>query len=106
MRRAGVLLALVALSVLWSARAALACTCMQSGPACQAFWQTELVFDAVARSVEDGRSATLDVRHVWKGEVPARVKVPSGDGGGTCVYVFTAGKRYFVFGSEIRATGS
>lgn len=100
MPRGGVLLALVILATLGSARAALACSCRQSGPACQAFWKTELVFDAVVRSVDqEGFSTTLDVGHVWKGKVPATVKVPSAEGAGVgCIYEFTAGKRYLVFG--------
>ena len=96
-RRAGILLGLVVVVLLGSARVAQACTCMQSGPACQAFWNTALVFDAVASSVDEERGvATLDVRHVWKGTVPDRVVVPSGDGA-SCVYVFEPGQRYLVF---------
>jgi hypothetical protein len=98
MRRAGLVLALVAFAVLGSARAVLACSCIESGPACQAFWNTPLVFDAVARSVDQERGvATLEVRKVWKGTVPDNVVVPSGDGGGSCVYEFEAGQRYLVF---------
>ena len=98
--RGGLLLALVLVTVLGSARAAVACSCSASGPACQAFWETPLVFDAVVASVdEDAFSATLDVRHVWKGKVPARVKVPSGDSP-ACIYNFIAGKRYLVFGDR------
>ena len=97
MPRAGILLALVIVVLLGSARVAQACTCVQSGPACQAFWNTSLVFDAVASSVDEERGvATLDVRQVWKGTVPARVVVPSGDGA-SCVYEFKAGQRYLVF---------
>ena len=96
--RRGVLpLALVVVAVLGSVRVARACTCARSGPACQAFWETPLVFDAVASSVDGERGlATLDLRHVWKGTVPDRVVVPSGDGA-SCVYVFEAGQRYLVF---------
>jgi hypothetical protein len=55
------------------------------------------VFDAVAGAVDPERGvATLDVRKVWKGTVPDRVAVPSGDGA-SCVYVFEAGQRYLVF---------
>ena len=97
MQRALILLALVVVAVLGSARVAQACTCVQSGPACQAFWGTPLVFDALASSVDEERGvATLDVRNVWKGTVPDRVVVPSGDGA-SCVYVFEAGRRYLVF---------
>jgi hypothetical protein len=105
MRRAGLLLALVTLAVLGSVRVALACSCIQSGPACQAFWNTTLVFDAVARSVDDERGlATIDVRHVWKGTVPDNIVVPSGDGA-SCVYQFEAGRRYLVFASHDPSNG-
>ena len=98
MRLAGFVLALITFAVLGSARAAQACSCVESGPACQAFWNTSLVFDAVARSVDDERGlATLDVLHVWKGTVPDNLVVPSGDGGGSCVYEFQAGQHYLVF---------
>lgn len=98
MRRAGLVLALVTVAMLGSARAVLACSCIQSGPSCQAFWSTPLVFDAVAGAVDEERGvATLEVRKVWKGTVPGRLVVPSGDGGGSCVYEFEAGQRYLVF---------
>ena len=98
MRCAGRLLALVTFAVLGSARAALACSCIQSGPPCQAFWNAPLVFDAVAGAVDDERGvATLEVRKTWKGTVANRVVVPSGDGGGSCIYQFEAGQRYLVF---------
>ena len=105
MRRAGLLLALVVVALLGSARAALACTCIQSGPACQAFWNTPLVFDAVASSVDEERGlATLDVSRVWRGAMPNRIVVPSGDGA-SCVYVFEPGRRYLVFAHRDLSNG-
>jgi hypothetical protein len=105
MRRAGPLLALVIVGLLGPARAVQACTCVQSGPACQAFWGTPLVFDAVASAVDEERGlATLDVRTVWKGTVPDRVVVPSGDGV-SCVYVFEPGQRYLVFAHHDLSNG-
>jgi hypothetical protein len=99
LRRGGLLLALVVVAVLGSSRAALACSCSASGPACQAFWDTPVVFDAVVRSLDpDAFTAMLDVRHVWKGTVPARVVVPSSEGSSVaCIYEFQPGKRYLVF---------
>src|ERR1044072_1910066 len=105
MRRAGILLALVVGLLPGSAPIARACTWVQSGPACQSFWNTPLVFDAVASSVDEERGvAALDVRHVWKGEVPARVVVPSG-AGASCAYVFEPGQRYLVFANQDPGTG-
>jgi hypothetical protein len=103
-RRAGLFVALVAVAILGSARAALACSCSESGPACQAFWDTPLVFDAVVRSVDPAAfTVTLDVRHVWKGKVPGRVVVPSSEGSSVaCIYEFEAGKRYLVFAGRDR----
>ena len=94
-RRAGLLSALVAVALFASARAATACTCGGGGPACQIYWNTPVVVDAVVRSI-DGAAVTLDVLHVWKGKVGSRITAINGDGS-SCDYVFRAGERYLVF---------
>ena len=51
MRRARVLAGPFLLLVfLLAPREAAACSCMASGPACQAFWNTDAVFDATVDS--------------------------------------------------------
>jgi len=95
-RRAGLHAALVIVAVLGSARSALACSCMESAAPCRAFWSTPVVFDGVVRSVDSQGMATFDVRHVWKGNVPAGIAIPSGNGA-SCRSVFRAGRRYLVF---------
>jgi len=100
-KRTVILLALVTLAVLGSARAALACLCSGDGPPCQAFWNTPFVFDAVARDTTPQTPfVTLEVRQVWKGTVPSRVTAMSFEGANDmCIYVFKPGRRYLVFGS-------
>lgn len=102
MKRTIVLLALVTIAVLGSARAALACLCSGDGPPCQAFWNTPFVFDAVALDTNPQTPfVTLDVRQVWKGTVPSRVTAMSFEGADeiACAFVFKPGRRYLVFGS-------
>lgn len=100
-RRAGLFGALVIVAFLGSARSALACSCMESAAPCRAFWSTPVVFDGVVRSVDSHGMATIDVRRVWKGDVPARIAIPSGNGG-SCRAVFRAGGRYLVFADKTR----
>ena len=99
-RRVALLCALAAAAiVLLSARTAAACTCLQSGPVCQSYWETPMVFDAVARSVDpESHRVVLDVRRVWKGTVSSTVVTFSADGL-SCNYPFSQGKRYLVFAS-------
>ena len=47
-----VALALCVLAQLAGAPSADACTCMSSGPACQAFWTTDVVFDGTVTALE------------------------------------------------------
>jgi hypothetical protein len=95
---------------------AAACTCLGVGPACQAFWTTEAVFDATVESVElvtrqvsspqDGpreiheNVVKLVVRESWKGveagplEVVTRYAIPA------CGVDFKPGRRYLVFAEK------
>ena len=75
-------LALCVLAQLAGAPSANACTCMSSGPACQAFWTTDVVFDGTVITIEPTSReetfsdrtlqvtefvVTLQVRQTWKG---------------------------------------
>jgi hypothetical protein len=102
-RRAAVVLAIAAVAVLTSAHASMACTCMSTGPACQSYWSTPMVFDAVAHSVDESRVA-LEVLHVWKGAVPSRLVVRNGYDM-SCTLRFQAGQQYLVFADEDFARG-
>jgi hypothetical protein len=73
---------LVASLIALTPRAATACSCLSRGPACQAYWQTDAVFDATVLSITPRNPAEplpggqlqladkivkLDVRKSWKG---------------------------------------
>jgi hypothetical protein len=88
-----------------------ACSCMASGPACQAFWSTDAVFDAMVVSVEplprDGAArvsvppadylVSLDVRQAWKGVNPGPLEVVTSGSEASCGFEFKVGRRYLVF---------
>jgi hypothetical protein len=93
-------------------RPADACSCMDAGPACQAFWKTDAVFDATVESIDDAvhadrapdgvplaaqRRVTLKVRQAWKGVTPGPLDVFTTESGTSCGYDFKPGRRYLVF---------
>ena len=98
----------------FSPRAAHACSCVSGGPACQAFWNADAVFDAtVVKVVSELRSTdpdnrfplsrlavTLEVRQSWKGVDTSTVEVVTNAGGGSCGFNFEVGHRYLVFASR------
>src|SRR5262245_41151087 len=79
---------------------ALACTSITPGPACQAFWKSEAVFDATVERIEptsrqerlaDDREFTfpeklvhLDVRKSWKGVSEGPLDVTTAAEGSMC----------------------
>jgi hypothetical protein len=98
-----------------------ACTCVLPGPACQAYWQTDAVFDATVRSVRAGdraemlaggrelpfrdRIVRLDVRQAWKGAQPGPIEVVTSAHGDSCGFDFKEGERYLVFAHFSAADG-
>jgi len=101
---------------------ALACTCITPGPACQAFWKTDAVFDATVERIEptshqerlgsSDREFTfpeklvhLDVRKAWKGVSEGPLDVVTAADGPACGYDFKPGGRYLVFAFKNPATG-
>jgi hypothetical protein len=95
---------------------ALACSCVQSGPPCQAAWSVEAVFAGKVRAIEridePGRPdaflsvrVTFDVEQGYISAPAARVEVTTGSGGGDCGYRFTVGKRYLVYASRHNSGG-
>ena len=115
--RRGVLL-LIALLVLTGApRLAHACSCMSSGPACQAFWKTDAVFDATVDAIggASGPEQLLGDRRVSFPEKLVRMTVRQGfkgvtssgplevytaSDGAACGYDFKIGRRYLVFARQ------
>ena len=85
---------------------------MSRGPACQAFWKTDAVFDATVVSIRPLNQAeplpagqvhfadkivTLDVRQSWKGVEPGPLEVTTSGMEGSCGFPFKEGGRYLVF---------
>ena len=103
----------VATLILFLAADAAACSCMQVGPACQAFWKTDAVFDATVDAIEPvtrtdnsmrdrpmafkEKVVKLSVRESWKGVDPGRLEVVTADQGAACGFDFKPGRRYLVF---------
>ena len=123
MRRASALAGSVLLLVLvLASRDVAACSCMPSGPACQAFWKTDAVFDATVDSIEmttgpeydlgDRRIVSpekrvrMTVRQALKGvTVTGPLDVYTAEHGAACGYNFKTGHRYLVFASKRAADG-
>ena len=108
-------LALCLLAQLAGAPSADACTCISSGPACQAFWTTDVVFDGTVLKIDSisrdetfsDRTfqvtefvVTLQVRQNWKGVEGETVQVTTSGSGASCGFDFKMGSRYLVFASS------
>jgi Carboxypeptidase regulatory-like domain len=87
---------------------ALACSCMLSGPPCQAAWSADVVFSGTVRAIEriegsPGDPAfhpvrvTFDVDRGYINVPSGVVEITTGSGGGDCGYRFVTGKRYLVY---------
>ncbi len=120
LRRFGPLALFIVLGLAGFSRPALACSCMSSGPACQAYWKTDAVFDATVVSIGplnpaeplpggDLRFADkivrLDVRASWKGVDTGPLEITTSGEGGGCGFPFKEGGRYLVFAFRGRADG-
>jgi hypothetical protein len=119
-RRVGPLALFVILGLAGSSRPVLACSCMGSGPACQAYWKTDAVFDATVVSVTPlnpgeplpdgqlrfaGKIVKLDVRQSWKGVQTGPLEITTGPEGGGCGFPFEEGGRYLIFAFHGRIDG-
>lgn len=89
-----------------------ACACLPSGPACEAVWQADAVFDATVATVTptlgkrevagrtvpvDEKRVRLTVRQSWRGEARATAEVLTGATAADCGVDFKPGERYLVF---------
>ncbi|MCA1562253.1 MAG: carboxypeptidase regulatory-like domain-containing protein [Acidobacteria bacterium] len=112
MRHLIILLApLVAISL--PAAPAEACTCMESGPVCQAYWAASAVFlgrvESVAAAKGNRLSRVVQFRLVepFQGmplQAGTAVKVHTGAGGGDCGYPFKEGREYLVYARRDQGT--
>ncbi|MEO7270882.1 MAG: carboxypeptidase regulatory-like domain-containing protein [Vicinamibacterales bacterium] len=104
-------LLLVAAAALASASPAEACSCVESAPACEAYWKSSAVFvgrvTAVSPAQTPGgrqaflrsRRVTLEVLEAFAGVTGRTVDVLTGSGGGDCGFPFKQGASYIVYGS-------
>jgi hypothetical protein len=99
-----------------------ACSCMASGPACQAFWKTDAVFDATVDGIEAATGPARDlgdrivsspekrvrmtVRQALKGvTATGPLDVYTAEHDAACGYDFKPGHRYLVFAWKRPADG-
>jgi hypothetical protein len=84
------------------------CSCMPSGPPCQAAWTSDVVFVGTVLSVEPARTPTdvframparFSVDRVFVGAQAGVLTVLSG---GECGYRFEPGGKYLVYAAEIK----
>lgn len=87
---------------------AFACSCKASGPACQAYWKTDAVFDATVTDIQpltppvtgsfiSDSLVTMHVRRSWKGASDGTLQVATSANEASCGYPFKKGARYLVF---------
>jgi hypothetical protein len=85
-----------------------ACTCLEAGPACEAFWKSSAVFrgrvDSIVRQaskppsrIPGARRVTLTVLEAYSGVQTQTVEVTTGSGGGDCGFPFREGAEYVVY---------
>ena len=101
-----ILLALAALAA--SESLAEACSCMSSGPPCQATWQADAVFAARVLSIgpvvagdrpfdSSRRRVRMRVTEAFRNVAVGEVDVFTGSGGGDCGYNFVVGSDYLIY---------
>ena len=122
LRRFGLLALFFVLVMTGSSWPAHACSCNVSGPACQAYWKTDAVFDATVVSItllspaEPRRGGQLpfavmdkvvklEVRQSWKGVETGPLEITTSGEGGSCGYPFKVGGRYLIFAFQGRIDG-
>ena len=86
-----------------------ACSCLSSGPPCQALFQSDAVFVGTVKSIgmvtqsepnqpgHDRRLVTFSVERAVRGIDGGTVAVRTGEGGGDCGFNFQEGRRYIVY---------
>ncbi len=84
----------------------LACSCLNPGPPCQSYFQSDVVFVGTVRDIVrvKGSDVDSDVRVDFEGAVASRgvqgasITVFTSDGTASCGYPFKRGERYVVYG--------
>jgi hypothetical protein len=87
---------------------ALACSCMASGPPCQAVWTADAVFAGTVRSIQEIEQehegtrypsllVRFDVERAFVNSRPGPVEILTARDGAACGYTFQTGRRYLVY---------
>ena len=111
---------MAALVILINATAALSCTCIGTGPPCQEYGKTAVVFvgtpiemkRATAKPAADQKPQFLPrlfvftVEESFRGLNGAQVEIQTGFGGGDCGYAFNLGTRYLVYAAIDEKNGT
>ncbi len=94
-----------------TSRDALACSCIISGPPCQATWTADSIFAGTVASITPIDHVSLgapyqslrvkfNVEHGFLNAVPGALEIVTGRGGGDCGYRFKVGAKYLVYASK------
>jgi hypothetical protein len=101
------LIALLAWAV--SPSVARACDCVNAGPACKAFANTQAIFAGrvtkIASADTTHRLVTFDVTTAYRGMTDKTAEISTGMGGGDCGFEFKEGGSYLVYAAPDSATG-
>ncbi len=100
--------------ILFSPAIVKACSCMSSGPPCQSYWNTPVVFsgrvvEITTPKIEETRSAAFPektirfaVNQAFRGISGTTVEVVTGMGGGDCGYDFELNENYLVYADNYK----
>jgi 5-hydroxyisourate hydrolase-like protein (transthyretin family) len=97
----------VALLTLLLPRVCDACSCLESGPACEDYWKSSAVFLGRVESIVSQKAklpaqparrvVTFSVTEPYSGVQEGTVEVTTGSGGGDCGFAFREGVEYVVY---------
>ncbi len=110
-RRGLVMTLMIGATILVGDQSAFACSCIMSGPPCQATWSADAVFAGTVVSMtplerdasRDAFQSLLVRFQVDRAFVPASaafMEVATGMGGGDCGYRFKVGQKYLVYANR------
>ena len=100
--------------ILFSPAIVKACSCMSSGPPCQSYWNTPVVFsgrvvEITTPKIEETRSAAFPEKTIrfavnqgFRGISGATVEIVTGMGGGYCGYDFELNENYLVYADNYK----
>lgn len=85
--------------------ALVACSCIASGPPCQAYWNYSVIFsgrvlEIVPFATDTSRPQRLvkfGVSETYRGQIDRIAEIITGQGGGDCGYNFQVGQSYMVY---------